>query len=430
MRALARLLVRVFFRRVEVQHAERLPGTGPVVLVANHINGLVDGLLLIAMLRRFPRFLGKSTLFRIPPLWPFLKLGGVIPVYRLMDGASGSQNASAFAKSHELLARGGMVALFPEGISHDESSLQPLKTGAARIALEAGVESGVPDVVMVAVGLNYDAKARFRSRALIRLGHPVAVGDWAQDFQRDSHQAVRRFTEAVADQLNAVNPPHASWTQSERLSRMAEVAVRVPQDSLPREVALGDQTDVADRLALAPEGEETMVTLTAAFTAYERDLDLLGLNDGQVAADYAKGRLRRNLIWSIVKVVGAVPFAAVGFVIHIVPFQFMKWVATRPSNEGIKATVKLLGCFVLFALTYTALGVVVARAFGPWLGLLVAVAAPVCGYATVRLAERIKRIGGLLEGYRTVTARRAVLSTVVAHRADVVRAARAVLESI
>ncbi len=79
---MARLLIRVFFRRVEVEGGEHLPESGPVVLVANHINGLVDGLLLMATLRRYPRLLGKSTLFSIPPLWPLLKLAGVIPVVR------------------------------------------------------------------------------------------------------------------------------------------------------------------------------------------------------------------------------------------------------------------------------------------------------------------------------------------------------------
>src|SRR5580698_2449411 len=128
MAGLARLLVHIFFRDIEVESGENLPTSGPVVVVANHINGLVDGLLLMATLSRYPRFLGKSTLFKIAPLWPFLKLAGVVPVYRSIDGAAGDQNVSAFATCHRILARGGLVAVFPEGISHDESSLQPLKT--------------------------------------------------------------------------------------------------------------------------------------------------------------------------------------------------------------------------------------------------------------------------------------------------------------
>jgi 1-acyl-sn-glycerol-3-phosphate acyltransferase len=52
MTRLARLLIRVFFRRVELEGGGNLPASGPVVLVANHFNRLVDGLLLMATLSR------------------------------------------------------------------------------------------------------------------------------------------------------------------------------------------------------------------------------------------------------------------------------------------------------------------------------------------------------------------------------------------
>src|ERR1700728_4128682 len=221
MRGLARLLVHVFFRQIELEHGDRLPATGPVVLVANHLNGLVDGLLLMATLGRYPRFLGKSTLFKILPLWPFLKFAGVIPVYRVIDGAPGDHNVSAFATCHDILARGGAVALFPEGISHDESSLQPLRTGAARIALEAAVDSGIADVVTVAVGLTYDAKARFRSRALVRVAEPVSVSAWLAANGVEERDAVRLLTDDLAHQLTGVSPAFSSWAQAERLARVA-----------------------------------------------------------------------------------------------------------------------------------------------------------------------------------------------------------------
>ena len=231
MTRLARLLVRVFFRSIELEGGEHLPGSGPVVLVANHTNGLVDGLLLMATLRRYPRFLGKSTLFKIPPLWPFLKLAGVIPVYRTMDAVPGDHNVSAFATSHDLLRRGGVVAVFPEGISHDELSLQPLRTGAARIALEAGNDGGVDDVVTVAVGLVYDAKARFRSRALVRVARPVGIDPWAERYRADSRAAVRSLTEDLAAQLARVSPTYSSWAQADLLAGIAEVVVRAPASS-------------------------------------------------------------------------------------------------------------------------------------------------------------------------------------------------------
>jgi glycerol-3-phosphate O-acyltransferase / dihydroxyacetone phosphate acyltransferase len=431
MRGLALVLVRIFFRRVETEHGERLPEHGPVLVVANHTNGLVDGLLLMATLRRYPRFLGKSTLFKIPPLWPFLKLAGVIPVYRAADGGPTERNASAFATSDRLLARQGVVAIFPEGISHDESALQPLRTGAARIALEAAIGSDVPDVAIAAVGLLYDDKATFRSRALVRIGEPSDVSPWGELYRQDGREAVRQLTDAVARQLREVSPPYASWAQADELARIAEVVVRTPDERLPGDVDLAERAAVADRLASAAQRIDLgprFDGLRAGYAAYEQDLHLLGLTDAQVASRYTRRTLRGSVAWSLAKVAVATPFALIGIIVHVIPFQIVKQLAKRPRNEGIKATVKLLGCFTLFLLTYTVIGFLVGTHWGAWLGLVAAVVAPLCGYLAVRLFERVKRVGGLLEGYRTMRGRKDVLESVFAHRRRVVASARALLE--
>jgi 1-acyl-sn-glycerol-3-phosphate acyltransferase len=428
MRAFARLLIRIFFRRVELEGGEHLPPGGPIIVVGNHINGLVDGLLLMATLGRYPRFLGKSTLFAVPLLWPFLKLGGVIPVYRAADGGAGERNRSAFAKCDTILARGGTVALFPEGISHNVSVLQPLRTGAARIALEASAEARVEGIQLVPVGLTYDAKARFRSRALVRIGAPMAVEPWIPAYHQDGREAVRQLTEAVAAALSAVSPTYTSWEEADQVARVAEVMVR-PSGQPSGDVALAATSDAAQRLANAGSGPGgwALHEVLAAMADYERDLLLLGLTDAQVAAEYSRRRLRMTLGWSVMKVLAATPFALAGALIHVVPFQVMKQVAKRPPNESIRATVKLLGCFTLFTFTYTALGYVVGTDVGWGFGLLAAVGAPACGYTAVRFAERLARIGGLVEGYRTVKGRRAVIASVRAQRSTVVEAARAVL---
>ena len=78
-------------------------------------------------------------------------------------------------------------------------------------------------------------------------------------------------------------------------------------------------------------------------------------------------RVGLRVVWSALGVLATLPFAVVGALVHVVPFQIMKQVGKRPTNEGIKATVKLLGCFVLFAATYVVLGVLVgaSTARGP-----------------------------------------------------------------
>ena len=375
MRRLAKLLVRLFFRRIEVEGLAELPADAPTVLVANHINGLVDALLLMATLPRFPRFLGKSTLFRILPLWPFLKLAGVVPVYRAKDGESTARNEGSFRTCRLLLARKAEVALFPEGISHDESMLQPLKTGAARIALGAAVDDGVPGVVVVPVGLSYDAKARFRSRALVHAGPAQDADRWCGGYRGDPHQAVRAMTAELAERLSAVSPTYRSWVQATELRQIAEIVDRTADAPADGDVDLARLEVTARNLADAEESgrrPQQFDALRRAFTEYERDLALLGLSDEQISDSNHPGRRSLALAWAATRVLAALPAAAIGALVHVVPYQIMKRVGAVPTNESIKATVKLLGCFVLFTLVYVVLGVVVGETWGPWAGLIAA----------------------------------------------------------
>ena len=82
-----------------------------------------------------------------------------------------TRNRRAFAHAGRLLETGELLSLFPEGISHDRPALQPLRTGAARIAL-AGADQGVNGIATIAVALVYDDKQRFRSKALVKVGRP------------------------------------------------------------------------------------------------------------------------------------------------------------------------------------------------------------------------------------------------------------------
>jgi glycerol-3-phosphate O-acyltransferase/dihydroxyacetone phosphate acyltransferase len=421
--ALASLLTHVFFRHVEIEGADNLPRHGPLLVLANHSNGLVDGLLLITTLRRYPRFLGKSTLFRIVPLRPFLKLAGVVPVYRRSDRAepsagSDERNEVTFATARELLAHGGVVALFPEGISHDQPALQPLRTGAARIALGAADEGTTP-LATVAVGLVYDAKATFRSRALVRVGVPRPVTAWVDQYRDDSRAAVRALTEDMGQQLHEVVATYRSWQDAELVAGIADLVV-----------ASGDPTSVLaerERMAVALEGADLDASpdgraLTEAYRAYRRDLALLGLSDAQVTARYGR-HYRATLAWSLAKVAVALPPGLVGAAIHLLPYQVVKRLARLPRDESIKSTIKLLGCFGLFTVEYLTVAELVRRRRGWLAGAAAFVAAPLSGYAALRLSERAKSAGGLMEGGRIVRARRTVLPTVLAHRADVVRRA-------
>ena len=420
----ARLLVRVFFRRIDVEGAERMPADGALVLVANHVNGLVDGLVLMAVLPRYPRFLGKATLYRILPLAPFLHLAGVVPVHRAKDaeGASGravTRNDAAFRTSRELLAAGGLVALFPEGISHDEARLQPLRTGAARIVLGAAFDDDVAGVTTQAAGLIYADKDRFRSHALVRIGPPEGVEQWEQAYDADAVAAVRALTDRLGQQLAAVAPMYDSRQDELAYRRVASIAAHDP----------AAQDDVARALGVAaqqgPDAAADVAELVATSERYESDLSLLGVSDDDLARGLTPADYKRRIGRSALTAALTAPLAAIGAVIHFVPYQIMKQVGRRPS-EGMRATVKLLGCTALFTAVYSAIGIRAGRRRGLLAGLAGFLLGPLSGYVTVRWAERMDRLGGLAQARAVMAERGDLLGDLAARRADVVARTEAI----
>src|SRR5437762_3761109 len=177
LRSLLRMLIRIFFRRIEVTGVERVPLEGPVIFVLNHPNVLIAPAFLLCLAPRRVSFLAKAPLFRMPVIGAIVRAVEAIPVHRRQDaGADLKKNAETFEAAQAVLVRGGTIAVFPEGTSHSDPKLRPLKTGTARIAL--GAAAALPQglaLEIVPAGLYYRAKQTFRSAALVHFGDPFAV---------------------------------------------------------------------------------------------------------------------------------------------------------------------------------------------------------------------------------------------------------------
>jgi len=128
--------VKLLFR-LQASGTEHLPREGGYVLSPNHLSNLDPWPLGLPL---FPgrqiRFMAKVELFR-SPLWPILKFGGAFPVRR------GEGDTVAIETAVQLAKEGEVVAIFPEGTRRRKGLVKKHEarphTGAARVALEAGV---------------------------------------------------------------------------------------------------------------------------------------------------------------------------------------------------------------------------------------------------------------------------------------------------
>ena len=163
------LVVRIFFREVEVSGLGHVPERDGGVIVSWHPNGLIDPILILAQFPRQVVFGARHGLFKFPLLGFLLRRTGTVPIYRAQDAKSSSADArrAANKKSVDALARevarGSFSALFPEGVSHDEPGLVELKSGVAHLYYRAREfqEDDAPPPVILPVGLHYDDKAMF-----------------------------------------------------------------------------------------------------------------------------------------------------------------------------------------------------------------------------------------------------------------------------
>ena len=182
----------------------------------------------------------------MPIVGRLARWAGAIPIYRQVDGADMAQNDATFAAVYEALERGEAICLFPEGISHDEPEIQPLKTGAARMALGAEAQQDwLLGVRILPVGLTYRSKARFQSSVAIEIGEPLRAAAWRESFRADPTEAARDLTEAIRAGMERVTLNLENW-QDLPLLRLA--AQLVAPSHLRRGPRASRHTPVAAKL--------------------------------------------------------------------------------------------------------------------------------------------------------------------------------------
>jgi glycerol-3-phosphate O-acyltransferase/dihydroxyacetone phosphate acyltransferase len=428
-RLIARAATLGWFRAVEVTGLERIPRTGPVLLVANHHGGFIDPALLVAMVPRPIRFLAMASLFRILPLRPLLAFGGAIPVHRARDaaedGAGTRRNVDAFAACFAHLRDGGAIGIFPEGEASDEAHVLPIRTGAARIALGAH-SRGAMGLRIVPVGLIYEDKQRARSRAYVRVGDPIELdSDLATNPSvppdETDRDAVAALTRTIEARLTDAAVDFRSAEQRSALRLAADVALRW-EDGDPRgRPPVGELERLADRLSEAREPEEEAVR--SAAIDYREGLAAAGVSDAVVAPGAGEALAwRSRLGWLLT--LALAPLAAIGLVANAVAVAAVYAVGRRAMPPVTHATAKFLTAIVLFPADWAVLRwIVFDTASHPW--LLTLVVGPVCGLAALWWVGRAIRARRARLGLRRLAAASGLVEDLRARRAHLVDAVRA-----
>jgi glycerol-3-phosphate O-acyltransferase / dihydroxyacetone phosphate acyltransferase len=385
---LARRLTRVYHRLTVAGRA--VPQTGPVLIVANHPNSLIDPAVVAGVACRPVRFLAKHTLFRGEFVSWIVRGAGSIPVYRQADGAGlMHQNQDAFESVFEALATGSAVGIFPEGLSHSESHLAPLKTGAARVALGAAHRLG-SSFPIVPIGLTFERRDAFRSPGLVVIGSPVEWDDLASAGTADVG-ATQELTRRIDSALRLVTVNLERWEDAP-LVHMAEAVFAVESAADPRPHArILRLKEITDRLSeLRSRGGGAWETLARELTRHERILRKLRMRPADLQQRPGIAAVAR---WTgrTVPLIGflGIFVVAIGSALFWPPYKLVGMVVARARPvRDVRSTYKLIVGVVLFTLWW-ALLIAAAWWWQGWIAAAgVAVGLPLLGVLTLELQER------------------------------------------
>lgn len=385
--SMIRIITSTFFRRIDVVGLENVPADGAIIFAGNHPNALMDGWLLTAKCGRWPlHFVANAKLWKYRMLVPILNATGAVPVFRREEHDGDVDNQQAFETLYEVIESGNCMGIFPEGVSHAESKILKLKTGAARIALTVSAR-GKTGVRIVPCGLNYIHRHRFRSQVLIEFGQPIVIGDeWVMAYREDDQATVRKLTDQLAQALAAVTLNAPDW----RTLRFTQTARRLYKPSTAV-LSPGEYVELTrrfveryDEFASNPE----MQAFQNAVEDYQARLDMLGLKDYQLRKPITLGDAFRKIVFRALTIVALLPLAIPGALLHLPVGWIAAAVGERFSYEmDDVATLKVFATILLLPILYLIIAILIGVNFGFWWSFAAIIGLTVSFFASVRLIE-------------------------------------------
>jgi 1-acyl-sn-glycerol-3-phosphate acyltransferase len=252
LRWVAGIALHWFYRDIRIVGDEKIPGRGPLLIAVNHQNALVDSLIAGWIMPRPITMTAKATLVDNPFVAALFRMVGVVPLRRVSDEvrkASGaahdaSRNSSAFREILMTLSKRGAVLIFPEGKSHNETGLEPLRSGLARLALQARDEQKIVGLRILPVGLVFEDKATPGSGVDVQVADTIEMDTWnGNDPSALTAEIAKRLRSVSEKAVSPVTPPEPS---KERLPKRALVTVAAAWGRLTHELPIR----LARRLAL------------------------------------------------------------------------------------------------------------------------------------------------------------------------------------
>lgn len=350
--------IRLYYKKIQVNHIENLHHDGPRILIANHPNTLMDAWILGQICKEPIHFMTKGTFFSTKLKSVFLRSLGLIPINRATESITkGVDNKSSFESCFQLLEEGKTLVIFPEGNSFPERVLRQLKTGSARIALEAELRNqGELNLKIIPIGLIYLQPEKFRSSVVANIGPPIDHLHYLGDFELDNGRASKKLTKDFKYSIeNLLIGSHAVEFEG-----LADNVVKILSSRYIESELKGVEKDVYlfkevyDRINTILVASPTrMKRIEYVYDKINLQLKQLEVQPDFLDRDYRPMMFYRQMIQSTILIFLGLPLFIYGFIHSILPFKLTDILVPKIVKDiEYYAPVAVLLSLVFYPLNY------------------------------------------------------------------------------
>jgi len=293
----------------------------------------------------------------------------MIPIYKPeISPDEVHKNKMIFQKCFNHLKGGKSILIFPEGVSKTERNLRKIKTGTARIALGAESQNNFSlNTKIVPVGINYSNPHFFRSDVFIYFGKPIALKNYAKEYQLNMTETVTKVTDDIRVSLEEL----VVIVKDEKLDRLirqieilyrSELRVRNKHEHKAAQDFYLSQEIVKAVEYYKKIKPEKMQAFEEKINKYLKTLKQLKIRDTQIRSSKIKLKLFSKTLYFIF----GFPFFLYGYLVNIIPFRAADYLSKKITvRKDFIGSMKIAFGMFVFLIFYV-LEIIVFTSFIHW----------------------------------------------------------------
>jgi len=402
LKQLLKIALFFFFKKIVVTGKENIPDKGPLIIVVNHPNTLMDPLIIMSIVKQQLGFVGNASIFINKFVNAVFSYFNVIPIYRKKDILPGEKpdNKKTFIKCHEYLGEGKTLLLFPEGSSYYELKLREIKTGVARIALSfEELHNFEGNLKILPISLDYSDSIQFRSMISVTVNTPFSLDTYKQTYLNKEFEGVLALTEDIRKEL-AKNIPHTSDKEQEEFLIKAHKFYTTYYEPMA-DLHLNPKESLALRSQLSKALNDLNENNSELYQDTENKVytfnDLLteeGLSLGFFSDDFLKKNAFFVCLNYFLQFLLLAPLYIYGLILNYIPYMLPSQIFKAMKLDiEYKTSVEMVSGLIIFPLFYT-LEVWLFRNYIStefWHTFLFLLTIPISGYIAMYYYTEIKR---------------------------------------